>query len=65
VPTLDLRFSYLNQKFLVYSYARGGDALRGELKTLADLGSGKNMRGYPLNLADQILKTDFEHIRVY
>jgi hypothetical protein len=41
LPPLDLRFSHLNQKFLVYSYARSGDALRGRLKTLTDMGSGK------------------------
>jgi hypothetical protein len=29
VPPLDLHFSYLNQQFLVYSYARSGNALRG------------------------------------
>jgi hypothetical protein len=45
VPPLDLRFLYLNQKFLVYFYARKGDALRCKLKTLADLGSGKVMKG--------------------
>jgi hypothetical protein len=47
VPLLHLRFSYLSQKFLVYSYPRSGDALRVGLKTLTDLGSGKNMKGYP------------------
>jgi hypothetical protein len=36
-----VRFSYLNQKFLVCFYARSGDALRGGLKTLAILASGK------------------------
>jgi hypothetical protein len=47
VLPLELRFLYLNQKFLVYSYARKDDALRVRLKTLTDMGSGKNMRGYP------------------
>jgi hypothetical protein len=47
VPPLDLRFLYLNQKFLVYSHARSGCALQGRLKNLADRDSGKNMRGYP------------------
>jgi hypothetical protein len=47
VPLLDLRLSNLNQWFLVYSYARDGETLRGGLKILDDLGSGKNMRGYP------------------
>jgi hypothetical protein len=67
VPPLDLRFSCLNQKFLVYSYARSGDALRGRLKTLADLGRGKNIRGnrgwshWELKLADHIQNTILGH----
>jgi hypothetical protein len=47
-PLLDLSFSYLSQKFLVYSYARSDDALRGGLKTLAALASDNNMIGYPV-----------------
>jgi hypothetical protein len=46
VPPMDLSFLYLNQKFLVYSYARNGKALRSRIKTLGDLGSDKNMKGY-------------------
>jgi predicted membrane-bound dolichyl-phosphate-mannose-protein mannosyltransferase len=36
VSLLDLYFSYFNQKFLVYSYAKSDDALWVKLKPLAD-----------------------------
>jgi hypothetical protein len=46
VPPLDLRFSYLNRRFLINAFSKGSDTLRGRLQTLADLGSGKIMREF-------------------
>jgi hypothetical protein len=43
VPPLNLRFSYLNRKFLISAFSKGSFTLRGRLQTLADLGSGKMM----------------------
>jgi hypothetical protein len=46
VSPLDLRFSYLNRRFLICAFSKGSDPLRGRLQTLADLGSGKMMREF-------------------
>jgi hypothetical protein len=46
VPRLDLRFSYLNARFLISVFSKGSDTLRGRLQTLADLGSGKMIREF-------------------
>jgi hypothetical protein len=46
VPLLNLRFSYLNRRFLIIAFSKGSDTLRGRLQTLADLGSGKMMREF-------------------
>jgi hypothetical protein len=46
VPPLDLQFSYLNRRFLISTFSKGSDTLRGRLQTLADLGSEKMMREF-------------------
>jgi ribonuclease HI len=46
VPPLDLRFSYLNRRFLISAFFKGSETLRWRLQTLADLSSGKRMREF-------------------
>jgi hypothetical protein len=58
VPPLDLRFFYLNRRFLISVFSKGSDTLRGRLQTLADLGSGKMMREFTLVRALRIEPRD-------
>jgi hypothetical protein len=62
VPSLDLRFSYLNRRFLISSFSKGSDPLRGRLQRLADLGSGSTLADFPHALHSVVSSSCFSSI---